>query len=78
MAYRNIKVDFEYKGTTYAGIAVKDGVGMAVGSTKIDGFPPLMFFTNCAPDFPTFNPAGIASISKNAAATASYYVLDAL
>lgn len=78
MAYRNIKVDFEYKGTTYAGIAVEDGVTMGLGVTKVDGFPPLTTFGNCAPEFPTFNPGGIASVSKNAGATAGYYVLDAL
>ena len=75
MAYKNIKVEFEYLGTDYPGIAVEDGIEIHVSQTSIDGFPAFTTFVNAGSTFPTINPDGIASISKNAAATAGYLVL---
>ena len=75
MAYKNIKVEFEYLGTEYTGIAVEDGVIIKVTQSSIDGFPPFTVFQNAGAAFPNFNPDGIASVSKNASATSGYYVL---
>lgn len=75
MAYRNIKVEFEYLGVEYPGIAVEDGIEIHVSQTSIDGFPAFTTFVNAGPAFPTFNVDGIASISKNSSATPGYLVL---
>lgn len=76
MAFRNIKVEFEYLGTEYPGIAVEEGVEIHVSVSSIDGFPAFTTFKNAGTAFPTINPDGIASVSKNGTATAGYFVLN--
>ena len=78
MPFRNIKVEFEYLGTTYPGVAVPDGVELKVGSTGIDGFPETLIFDGAVTPYPTIFVGGLASISKHpTTATESYYVLTA-
>ena len=76
MIYRNLKVDFEYLGVDYSGIAIEEGIVIKVRETSIDGFPPFTVFENAGPTFPTFNPDGIASSSKHTAPTSGYYLLS--
>lgn len=76
MTYRNIKVDFEYLGTEYPGIAVDDRVEILLGESDFDGFPPFTVFKKAGATPPNINPGGIASMSKNAAPTSGYFVLD--
>ena len=75
MAYRNVKIDFEYKGTEYPGFAYQDGVELKLGSLKIDGFPELSVFIN-ADKSPSIAISNAASISSNAAPTSGYLVID--
>lgn len=75
MAYRNYKVDFEYLGTDYSGLAVEEGVEIEVTQYKIDGFPSFTIFKNAPVSNPAVCPDGIVSVSKNATPTSGYYVV---
>lgn len=75
MSYRNIKVEFEFEGADYPGIAVPDGIEILVGQTKIDGFPEVFIFKGAQAPYPTIAAGGMASISRFASVTSGYYEL---